>query len=62
MNQLGSRVSVISKAKQILVAPLISCSAVVIKKRAMDCFPEEASAVSLLMHTHHPQELQKLLV
>lgn len=62
MNQLGSRMSVISKAKQILVACLISCSAVLIKERAMDYFPEEASAVSFLMRTHRPQELQKLLV
>lgn len=62
MNQLGRRVSVISKAKQILVASLISCSAALIKKRAMDCFPEEGSAVSFLMCTHRPQELQKLLV
>lgn len=62
MNQLGNRMSVISKAKQILVARLISCSAVLIKKRAMDYFPEEASAVSFLMRTHRPRELQKLLV
>lgn len=55
MNQLGSRVSVISKVKQILAASLIRYSAALIKKKAVDdCFPEERSAVSFLMSIHHP--------
>lgn len=58
MNQLGSRLSVISKVKQTLAASLIIYSATLIKKNAVDRFPEEGSAVSFLMRTHRPRELR----